>query len=96
MLGSLIHERLMTATSLPPLTSYWCGLPALNDTTVSSFKYNHYLSCIKVVTEFKIIISYHTLQNSSIILLVFYIFQSLDHHLGTGIGELWKQLKVLL
>jgi len=95
MLGSLIYKRLITATSLPPPTSYRCGLPALNYKTVSTFNYNHYLPCIKVVTELKII-SYHTLQNSSILLLVSYIFQSLDHHLGTGNGELWKQLKVLL
>jgi hypothetical protein len=96
MLGSLIYKRLITATSLLPPTSHWCGLPALNDTTVSTLKYNHCLPCIEVVTELKIITSYHTLQNSSTLLLVSYIFQSLDNHLGTGIGELWKQLKVLL
>ena len=87
MLGSLLYECFITATLLPPPPSHWCGLPALNDITVSTFKYNHYLPCTKIVTELKIKTSYHTLQNSYLLLLVSYILQSLDHHLETCIGE---------
>lgn len=96
-LGSLIYKRLITETSLLPPPSHWCGLPALNNTTVSTLKYNNYLPCTKIVNELKNynIISHLTKQFFITISILH--FQFWDQHLGTGIGEqLWKELKVLL